>query len=91
MSNLRVCRRCLLRDLSDEDAQRAIKNLIDSMPESEKASEAVYNYRLEQCKKCDSLVSGTCVKCGCYVEARAAGVNAECPGTVNKWSEAYEQ
>ncbi len=85
MSEVRICRRCLLRDFSDSDAGQAVQNFVASIPQKERASEKVYNYRLEQCKKCDSLVSGTCVKCGCYVEARAAGRCAVCPDVVNRW------
>ena len=43
-----------------------------------------YKLRLEKCKKCDFLISGMCLKCGCYVEVRAAFNDKHCADFNNK-------
>ena len=43
-----------------------------------------YKLRLEKCKKCDFLISGMCLKCGCYVEVRAALNDKHCADFNNK-------
>lgn len=54
---------------------------IGMIPDGERTDEAEYNRRLSQCRSCDELISGTCMKCGCYVEFRAAYVRLHCPNT----------
>lgn len=85
MDNVRICRRCLIRDFSEADELRSIERLIESVPAEERTSEKIYNARLEACRQCDHLVRGTCMKCGCYVEVRAAGRNGGCPDTPDRW------
>ena len=70
----------------DED-DIMIKNLEDDIEKNKKelenknaASENEYNRRLDICKDCEKLSQGTCLRCGCYVELRAASKNAHCPG-----------
>lgn len=58
---------------------------VASLPDDERAGEAVYAARLETCKACESLRDGTCVLCGCYVEARAAKRGQRCPNVPAKW------
>ncbi len=81
--DLRRCKRCLIYEMADKAAYESIKNYLDSLPAEDKSDESVYRSRLNVCKECDSLLSGMCRKCGCYVEVRAAGINACCP--VEKW------
>ncbi|MBQ6051891.1 MAG: hypothetical protein IJL30_01225 [Clostridia bacterium] len=57
---------------------------IEKLSEKEKASEEIYNSRLEECKNCDNLISGVCMKCGCYVEFRAAFKKMKCPNANNR-------
>ena len=56
-----------------------IQQHLAKIPAEEKVDEAVYRQRLDSCKQCEYLVSGTCLKCGCYVELRAAFVGQKCP------------
>ena len=51
----------------------------------EKTDEATYAARLNICRTCDDLHSGTCALCGCYVEARAAKKRQGCPKVPEKW------
>ena len=77
------CKKCLLSD-SGGDAYEKIKELLDRMPENEKAAGDLFARRLDICRNCDKQSEGTCLLCGCYVELRAAGKNGRCPG--KKWS-----
>ncbi|MBR2875601.1 MAG: hypothetical protein IKC01_00510 [Clostridia bacterium] len=80
------CKRCLLHDVAEEDTLKSIKERIDKLPEQEKAGKELYSKRLNECKNCDNLISGVCMKCGCYVEFRAAFKKQNCPNTKDrKW------
>ncbi len=80
------CKRCLLLESSQEDMLDLIKDKIKKISPEEKVSEEEYKTRLAHCMKCEYLVSGTCFKCGCYVEFRAAFKGQSCPDAGNrKW------
>ncbi len=80
------CKRCLLLESAQEDMLDLIKEKIKNLSLDEKVSETEYKTRLEHCVKCEHLVSGTCFKCGCYVEFRAAFKDQRCPDVKNrKW------
>lgn len=57
----------------------SIKEKISNLSPEEKADDELYNNRLAFCKQCDNLISGVCMKCGCYVEFRAAFKKMKCP------------
>ncbi len=80
----RVCRRCLLIESGKDGIMLDIRKRIENLSEEEKSSAGVYDSRLAVCKNCDYLVGGTCMKCGCYPEFRAAFRKQRCPA--NKWS-----
>jgi len=77
----RACKMCLLREFSEEAYESTIKDFIERI--HDRTPEELYNERLGVCKSCDKLNVGTCLACGCYVELRAASVNAGCPK--KKW------
>lgn len=85
MNNIqRICKRCLIRDMQDEDDYFAkLKELIDGIDVCQKSSEKEYEDRLEVCTECDKLTEGLCRLCGCYVEYRAAFKSNDCPQ--KKW------
>lgn len=85
MEQKKICYRCLLEDMDEKSIMTEVKELINSIPEEEKADAAEYRRRLDICRKCSSLINGTCKKCGCYVELRAAGKKRTCPDTENRW------
>ena len=66
-----------------DDVKAQLEKTRSLMSADEKASDEKYEKRLSQCKSCDSLISGTCLKCGCYVEIRALSDRAGCPA--KKW------
>ncbi|MDE7194758.1 MAG: hypothetical protein K2O14_12430 [Oscillospiraceae bacterium] len=85
MYDKKPCRRCLLADISEVELSRAIAARISAVPEEQRTSEEEYNRRLKICRECDMLVSGTCGKCGCYVELRAARAANRCPHENKYW------
>ncbi|MBO5896034.1 MAG: hypothetical protein J6Q83_01925 [Clostridia bacterium] len=63
-----------------------IKSRINKLTPQERADDDVYSHRLALCQQCDNLISGVCMKCGCYVEFRAAFIKQKCPDTRDrKW------
>lgn len=88
--NTKPCRRCLSADIGDKDLAQAIAERIATIPEEQRADEVTYKSRLEICRACDSLNHGTCAKCGCYAEIRAARKNAHCPAAERKWVGSHE-
>lgn len=82
----RDCKKCLLYESAEEDILSDIKSKIDKLSEQERADEDLYSHRLSLCQQCDNLISGVCMKCGCYVEFRAAFLKQKCPDSKGrKW------
>ena len=80
-----VCRKCLLAETDLQEVLGSVREYVESLPPDKKADDKEYARRLEICKGCGNLADGMCVKCGCYVEARAAKINADCPDEKDKW------
>ena len=80
---LRPCGKCLLLQSGKEDILADIKSRIEKLSPDEKTDEKAYGERLAVCSACEYLLSGTCLKCGCYPEFRAAFASNGCP--VKKW------
>ena len=82
----RECKKCLLYESAEADMLDLIKTKISELALDDKVSDDEYNKRLEYCKSCDNLISGMCMKCGCYVEFRAAFKIQKCPdANCRKW------
>ncbi len=85
-NELRICRRCLLLEAGDKENFDLIQEHIKKIRPSERTPGDEYEKRLSICRTCKELVDGTCLKCGCYVEFRAAFIRQRCPDTGNrKW------
>lgn len=80
-----VCRRCLLKDMSDMDYFRSIYEYIRNIPPEQKTVDTEYAARLEKCKACGELVNGMCALCGCFVEVRAAKRLQHCAKSASVW------
>ncbi len=80
-----LCRRCLLEQTGEKDIYNAVLERIALIPDDLKADPELYSKRLEICGKCDHLYSGTCYKCGCYVQLRAAYKESRCPCSKRLW------
>lgn len=87
MNPEKECRRCLLLQSGGQKEMAEIERCIERIKPEEKAVDEEYRNRLDICKKCDFLISGTCIKCGCYVELRAAYKKNNCPlaGSKRRW------
>ncbi len=84
MENVRLCRRCLTRDLQGQEEYFAnLHEYIKNLDADIKADETLYEARLDVCRECDLLFQGMCRTCGCYVELRAAITKNKCPN--KKW------
>lgn len=80
------CKRCLLLESAEGAMLESIKERVEKLSPEERVSQELYEERLSQCKLCDNLISGMCLKCGCYVEFRAAFKNKRCPDPAGrKW------
>lgn len=80
MSEAKICRRCLLQEMADEnDYYQSVVRYRATMPAKKRTPDAAYAARLARCKACDQLNAGTCMQCGCYVEMRAARLDMHCP------------
>lgn len=83
---MKECKRCLLREAAEDDTFRDIQTRLDRLKPEEKADDDLYKRRLDLCRDCDHLISGICMKCGCYVEFRAAFRKMKCPNAADrKW------
>ncbi len=78
------CKRCLLYEAAEEATLESIKERIEKLSEKERVDSELYEKRLNECKRCDNLISGVCMKCGCYVEFRAAFKKNNCPNVKDR-------
>lgn len=77
--------RCLLSGTNEKELLENIREYISGLDENVKADEKTYRRRLSVCEKCEKLQNGVCLKCGCYVEMRAAVKNNRCPSENKYW------
>ena len=54
------CKRCLLREMANEDMYHRIQRTIDAIPPKLRCSKGEYDARLELCKECEKLIGGMC-------------------------------
>lgn len=77
--------KCLLREAGEGELADNIKEYINTLSEEIKSEDGLYRQRLSLCKSCVHLLNGTCTKCGCYVEMRAAIKTNRCPSEDKFW------
>ena len=85
MQGKKPCTRCLLEEAGRQDLQEAVNAAVAKIPHNKRTDDAEYSRRLEICRVCEFLMGGTCLKCGCYVELRAARSDSHCPVKNKKW------
>ncbi len=78
------CKKCLLLEAGEKASFNSLKDYILTIDDKLKVDNEVYVKRLNICKKCDNLISGMCLKCGCYVELRAILKDKSCPDFNNR-------
>lgn len=75
----RICRKCLTRDMDQQEYFQNLHTYIENLDEDIKAAPIVYEERLAVCQQCERLTDGMCRACGCFVELRAAIASNRCP------------
>lgn len=85
MTGGKPCTRCLLEEAGKRDVYELIKARIGEIPEALRTDESTYSLRLEICRSCEYQNAGTCLKCGCYSELRAARADGYCPHENRLW------
>ncbi|MFT3951674.1 MAG: DUF6171 family protein [Oscillospiraceae bacterium] len=85
MTNTKPCTRCLLEAAGRQDILTAIKGCIEKIPAPQRTEPVEYARRLALCADCTHISAGTCLKCGCYPELRAAKSDAHCPLKQRHW------
>lgn len=73
------CKRCLLEESGKKRTYESVRDYLNNLSFDLKVSDELYSKRLDLCKTCNHLISGMCLKCGCYVQVRAALKDRECP------------
>ncbi|MBE6823475.1 DUF6171 family protein [Caproiciproducens sp. LBM24188] len=80
-----VCRRCLLKDMTDSEYYRSISEYVESLDETMRTPAPDYEARLAYCRQCSHLINGMCELCGCFVEVRAAKRQNHCAKDSRIW------
>ena len=83
--NTRISCRCLLKEAGEKELAQSIAEYVNTLDEEIRADDDLYQQRLKICSGCGKLMNGTCRKCGCYVEMRAAVKNNHCPSEEKLW------
>lgn len=77
---------CLLReDVTQAKLYAIAQDYLATMPAEQRIDQQQYEARLNICKGCPHLRQGTCAKCGCMVEIRAAKWQMRCPDVPPRW------
>ena len=74
-----ICRRCIGDSVEARDLARYLDDYVNSLPDDLRASPGEYERRLRICEDCDRRAGLNCTLCGCYVQARAAKRDLDCP------------
>ena len=78
-----TCIGCLLWESGRADILGSVQTHIEKIPPQQRTEQTAYENRLAACRACAHLIGGTCMKCGCYPELRAAFKTQRCPD--KKW------
>ena len=79
------CIKCLLSEIDREGVYASLRRYLESIDESRRIENDIYEKRLDICRQCEWLREGVCGKCGCFVEARAYKRTGYCPHESRKW------
>ncbi len=85
MTAAKPCTRCLLEEAGKGDIYAMVQRCIAKLPENQRTAPQEYERRLKLCGECEHISGGTCLKCGCYVQLRAAKAEAHCPLKKRAW------
>ncbi len=85
VNNKKIPCKCLLREAGEQELAQSIAEYVNTLNEEIRADDDLYQRRLKICSGCERLLNGTCLKCGCYVEMRAAVITNHCPSEERLW------
>lgn len=88
---LRVCKKCLPGQKSEEAFYEDLTRYIERMDEDLKVDQQTYEGRLAICSTCDRLMNGMCRLCGCFVELRAVQKLRKCPDIPARWEKETDE
>lgn len=88
---LRICKKCLLREISEEQYFADLERYIQDLDPAVRVDQETYEKRLTICGGCEKQSGGMCRLCGCYVELRAALKVRKCPDLPAKWERYPEE
>ncbi len=81
-----LCRKCLEIPVNERELAETLDRYLEMLEPEVRVPPEVYEARLAVCAECPHRLQYTCVKCGCYVQARAAKRKNDCPAEERKWS-----
>ena len=85
-SRIPMCKRCMLEEMENgTDIAALLYRMAESIPPKERSDQEERNRRLDICRQCDHLYSGTCALCGCFVLLRASKKRSACPDIPDRW------
>ena len=87
--SLRVCKKCLLREMDEAKYFKNLETYIANLEEDVRVCQEIYEERLNICSACEYQMQGMCRLCGCYVELRAALKVRKCPALPCRWDPVY--
>ena len=81
---MQKCKKCLLLEAGESVTYGEVMQYVNSLDKDKLTDNSIYEKRISHCKRCDNLLSGMCIKCGCYVEVRARLADSGCPDADNR-------
>ena len=80
-----LCRKCLEIPVSEQELAETLDRYLETLEPEVRVPPEIYESRLSACADCPHRVGYTCLKCGCYVQARAAKRRSVCPAEERNW------
>lgn len=81
-----LCRKCLEIPVDERELAETLDRYLETLSPEVRVPTEVYEARLSACADCPHRAIYTCLKCGCYVQARAAKRASACPAEEQSWA-----
>ena len=80
-----LCRKCLEVPVNEKELAETLDRYLEMLAPEVRVPPEIYEARLAVCADCPHRAGYTCLKCGCYVQARAAKRAMACPSEERAW------